>query len=296
MDFKKLNTFRTAARALNFSKASNSLGYVQSAVTNQIKLLEEELETPLFNRNGRGVRLTKAGEKLLEYTDQLLALRDEAKNAIRDTKATGGTLSIAGYETILTYRLPVLLDQFVKRYPDVKLQISPKSVRALKPGLLDGTIDLAFILEEEFTTQGLEWIKLQDEEVVVVASPDHPLAGCTGVRASDLADETLLLTEAGCNYRNRFERALIKAGAYNGSHLEFNSIETIKACARLGTSVAAISKVSVEQDLKAGSLVALDWVDDSLDVALLMAWSRNRWKSPAVERFLETASATYQAS
>ena len=82
MDFKKLRTFQSAATHLNFSEAANQLGYVQSAVTNQIKALEDELDVRLFERNGRGVILTGAGEQLLHYTYQLMQLRDEAKSAL----------------------------------------------------------------------------------------------------------------------------------------------------------------------------------------------------------------------
>ena len=95
MDFKRLRTFRAAAQFQNFSEASNHLGYVQSAVTTQIRSLEEELGARLFTRTGRGVALTSAGQKLQEYSDRLFSLRAEATDAMAEVPARSKTVSWA---------------------------------------------------------------------------------------------------------------------------------------------------------------------------------------------------------
>ena len=288
MEFKQLRTFRTAARTLNFSEAAQQLGYVQSAVTSQIRSLESQLATRLFDRNGRGVQLTEAGEKLLDYADRLCSLRDEAVQMLQPGEQISGELTIAGYETIITYRLPHLLNAFIRHYPQIRLNMVPIPVKQLKSQVINGQLDVAFSLEEGPQGNELTQICLRREPVVIIARPDHPLAGRPAVTAGDLRGETLLLTEKGCNYRNRFERALIKAGAYDGPRLEFISIEAIKACAKLGTGIAAISEVSVEKELAGGELVALDWQGEDLSVGLYMIWNGHRWQSPAVKAFLET--------
>ncbi len=287
MDFKRLRTFVTAARVQNFSEASAQLGYVQSAVTAQIKALEDELQVSLFDRNGRGVQLTKAGERLLDYAERLFMLRDEAKEAISSTEHIVGDMTIAGYETILTYRLPHTLDRFVRAYPSVRLNIRPLQVRQLKNQVLNANIDVAFVLEEPFQIPGLESRHIRDEKILIVAHPEHPLSQQKHVTANDLQGEQILLTEQGCNYRNLFERTLIRAGAYNGPRLEFSSIESIKACVKVGTGIAALSEVSVSEDIANGKLVALDWQDDALSVGLYMVWNKNRWLSPAVKAFID---------
>lgn len=293
MDFKKLRTFRIAAQLQNFSDASSHLGYVQSAVTSQIKSLEEELETPLFKRNGRGVSLTEAGNKLLEYCDKLFSLRDEATLAVKGQTQSQQLIRIAGYETILTYRLPHIIHDFNQQFPQVQLQIQPVGVKQLRQLLLTDQTDIAFIFDElvagqNQTIAGLQQTKLGSEEIVVIAAPKHPLAQEQTLRINDLTGHTLLLTEQGCYYRNHFEKALIQAGAFTGTLLEFTSIEAIKACVKTGTGIAAISKVSVQPLLDTGKLVELNIADLSLSVDLLLV-SKQKQHSAAVQAFIEQA-------
>lgn len=290
MDFKKLRTFRAAARLLNFSEASDQLGYVQSAVTNQIKMLEDELQTELFTRNGRGVSLTPAGAKLLEYADKLFLLRDEAKSAVTGVETHQEQLNIAGYETILTYRLPKIIHTFRQQQPQVNISIKPVSVRLLKSQVSNGDIDIAFVLEQTSDIAGLGQLTLPSEEVILIASPENRLTAQRSVNATDLAGETILLTEQGCNYRNKFERALIKGGAYNGHSVEFVSIEAIKSCVKMGTGIAAVSKISVERELESGELSQLNWAGDDLSVAVTAIWKKKPTESELVKEFLTLCS------
>lgn len=293
MDFKRLRTFRVAAQLQNFSDASSHLGYVQSAVTSQIKALEEELDTVLFKRNGRGVSLTEAGRKLLEYCDKLFSLRDEATLAVKGKTQTQQLVRIAGYETILTYRLPQIIHQFNQQFPDTQLQIQPVGVKQLRQLILADRADIAFIFDEMESGHsqriaGLQQTKLGSEKIVVIASPTHPLAQSRDLTINDLAGHTLLLTEQGCYYRNHFEKALIQAGAFTGTLLEFTSIEAIKACVKTGTGIAAISKVSVQSLLDAGEVVELNIADLSLSVDLLLV-SKQKQHNQAVQAFIEQA-------
>lgn len=302
MDFKRLRTFKAAAQFLNFSEASSHLGYVQSAVTTQIQALEEELATVLFKRTGRGVALTQAGEKLLEYCDKLFSLRSEAINSIQGIQDDAGILRIAGYETILTYRLPAIIHQFNQQFPNARLHIQPIGVKQLRQLVISEQVDLALIFDEALDNQkqtipGLEQLNCQQEEVVIIASKHHPIAQKTEIFPWDLANQTLLLTEQGCYYRNRFERALIQAGALTGNIMEFTSIEAIKACVKLGTGIAAISKISVTKELNTGELVALPWQGDNLGVNLQLIWKSNIAKGntpgPLAQAFIKMCQTQF---
>jgi DNA-binding transcriptional LysR family regulator len=291
MDFKRLRTFRTAAQFLNFSEASNHLGYVQSAVTTQIRSLEEELGTQLFTRNGRGVALTAAGQKLQEYSERLFSLRNEAQDAINGVHEQTQKLRIAGYETILTYLLPNIIHQFNQRFPKSQLFVQPIGVKQLKQIVSSEMVDLAFVFDDAAATTkqymaGLEHRHFGKEDIIVIAPPEHELCNLDSVYAKDLTGETLLLTEQGCYYRNQFESALIRAGALTGTLLEFTSIEAIKACVKIGTGIAAISKVSVEKELASGEVVELSWKDKPLSADVALVW-KNKEQSHIVQEFMK---------
>ncbi len=290
MDLHTLQTFRVAARTLSFTQAAAALGYAQSSVTAQMKSLEESLGVPLFDRLGNRLQLTEPGERLRGYVDRLLALADEAKAAVRGD-GPRGTLAFTAPETVCTYLLPPLLKQFTETFPAVQLRFVPLPVREFKRALMDGAIDLAFILEETFTRGSLCLEHLRDEPLAVVAQPSHPLVGKARVTARDLIGEAVLLTELGCSYRNRFERSLIQAGAHPKSRMEFQSIEAIKRCVEAGLGIAALPRVAIADEVAAGRLAELAWKDLDLGVTTQLAWSEGRWRSPALDAFVSMARA-----
>ena len=288
MDLRTLKTFQVAAHTLSFTQTAAALNYAQSSVTAQIKSLEESVGVPLFDRIGNRLRLTEPGDRLRGYADRLLALAEEARAAVhRGTPE--GSLTLTAPETVCTYVLPPVLSAFRARFPDVEVRFVPLPVREFKRSLLDGTLDLAFILEESFAPGALHVETLREEAVVVVVGPGHRLRQCAAVRAADLVGEAIFLTEVGCSYRNRFERALIRAGAHPKVRMEFQSIEAIKRCVSMGLGVAALPAISVAREIEEGELAAVKWDDGSLDVAIHLAWSETRWVPPALRAFVETA-------
>lgn len=288
MDLRTLKTFRVAARTLSFTQTAAALNYAQSSVTAQMKSLEESMGVPLFDRVGNRLRLTEPGVRLCGYVDRLLTLADEARAAVRSDEPSG-CLTITAPETVCTYLLPPVLKRFSERFPEVELRFVPMPVREFKRGLLESSIDAAFILEEGFARGALHVETLREERLSIVAPPSHSLVRKTSVTARDLVGEPILLTELGCSYRNRFERTLIQAGAHPRTRMEFQSIETIKRCVAAGLGVAALPAVAVEAEISAGELAELRWKDRRLDVATHLAWSEARWVSPALAAFAETA-------
>src|SRR5437667_9141173 len=120
MELRQLTTFRMVATTLSFSRAAQILNYVQSSVTTQIQVLEEELGVRLFDRLGKRVALTDAGKRFLPYAEKILSLSEEARQAVADEEVPTGSLTISASETLCTYRLPALLRQFHDRFPQVK--------------------------------------------------------------------------------------------------------------------------------------------------------------------------------
>jgi DNA-binding transcriptional LysR family regulator len=289
MDFKKLTTFQSAALNLSFSEAANQLGYVQSAVTNQIKALEEELGAQLFDRNGRGVKLTSAGKQLLHYTHKLISLRDEAKLSISSNDYEK-PIQIGGHETIITYYLPKLLSDFSKNQPDMRFNILSTPVANLKRELSSDNLDVAFILEKPFTKTGLKVHTFQSEPVVIVCSPSHRLATKAFISPDELVNEHILLTEKGCCYRNQFERILIDIGAYAGQVSEFVSIEAIKQCVQLNLGIAALSLASVQKELANGELHKLKLNGVNLESNIHFVYNQNRVYSKCVDNFISYCS------
>src|SRR5258708_32366229 len=138
MELRQLGTFRLIACTLSFNRTAQILNYVQSSVTTQIQVLEEELGVRLFDRLGKRVALTDAGMRFLPYAERILALSEEARQAVADEEVPTGSLTITASETLCTYRLPAPLRQFHDRFPQSKRIFRPFPLTNLRLRLLEG--------------------------------------------------------------------------------------------------------------------------------------------------------------
>lgn len=295
MDVRTLSTFAAAARTLNFTNAARSLGYAQSSVTAQIKSLEEDLGSSLFNRVGNRLELTEPGERFLVYAERILALTHEAKASLQD-EAGVGTLRFTAPESVCTYLLPPVLKAFKEKFPRVHLQFLPGFVRDFKRQVLEGMVDFAFILEEPFPSKTLAVETLRDEEILIVAAPSHRFATAPRVSAQDLIGEDILLKALGCSYRNQFERQLITAGAHPGRFLEFQGVETIKRCVEVGLGIAPLPRMSVEAELQSGKLVAVHWEGPEIRISTHLVWNPGRHMGATEKAFLDHVRAALVAN
>ena len=306
MELRQVETFRAVAEELSFSQAAHRLGYVQSSVSAQVAALEQDLGTPLFDRLGRKIALTDAGRVMLRYSGRLLDLTEEAREAVADagvgSDEVTGTLTVSAPETLLTYRLPRLLALFHERHPKVRLSVRPSAVGRLvgsmRRSVEEGGVNVAFVLDGPVEVSGLSVEPLLEESVSVIVPATHALASSTMAASRDLSGETVLLPEApesGCAYRGQFERQLGAASVVPAEKMEFQSIEAVKQCVAAGMGVSVMPSVAVSAELEDGKLAALRW-QEPFEVLTQMVWHEERWQSPALRAFLETAREVFSVA
>lgn len=286
MELRHLTTFRAVATGLSFTRAATQLGYVQSAVTSHVKALEDELGVRLFDRLGRRIMLTHAGNQLLGYADQILQLSDEAATVVRGADEPAGPVTVSAPEVLCAYRLPAVIRHLHQQHPRIQLLFRASPTGALdahlQRALANGDIDVAFVLEDDIeSTETLLVEPLTTEPLVVIAAPEHPLAQASRVEPVDLDGVPVLLTDKGCGYRRAFERALTSAGAHAAIAGEFTSGETVKRCVEAGTAIGVLAAISVSTELAAGRLTALPWTGPALVLTSYLIARKQRWTSPA---------------
>ena len=298
MELRHLRTFKAVARNRSFTRTAKELGYVQSAVTAHIKALEADLGVRLFDRLGRHIALTEAGRGLLTYATEILDLTEDARVAVAGGGKPAGTLRISASETLCVYRLPPVLEEFGKRYPEVRVIFEPSKNGTLDPtlrrGLSEGAVDAAFVIEtERRDSTELVYETLVWEPLVLVANPDHPLVEACEVRPADLAGESVLLAEKGCGFREVFEQQLGRAGVKPKAEVEFTSAEAIKRCVESGMGVAVLAAVSVAEEVRSGRLATLNWAESGFHVSTQVLHHRGKWISPSLQAFLDTTCAVF---
>jgi DNA-binding transcriptional LysR family regulator len=290
-ELRQLRTFQAVAARQSVTHAATALGYAQSSVTAQIQALEEDVGVPLFDRIGRRVELTKAGKVMVSYADRILALADEARAVVGNDRKPSGALTIGAPETLLTHRLPAVISKFQKRYPQVQISVIAIENCEVHAGQLklSSSIDIAFMLDQQFMSGSLVVECLSAEDVLVLVSPGHRLASVNRLNADMLKDEQVLLTERSCGYRVLFERAVSEAGAALSRTLALPSIEAIKRCAAAGMGVAVLPRIAVDRELGQHQLVPLSWPRDTLRVYSQMIRHSEKWQSSAQVAFWELA-------
>ncbi len=286
MELRQLVTFRMVATTLSFSRTAQILNYVQSSVTTQIQVLEEELGVRLFDRLGKRVALTDAGMRFLPYAEKILMLSEEARQAVMNHEVPTGSLTITAPESLCTYRLPALLRQFHDRFPQVKVIFLPSPCADLRRCASEGTVDVAFTIDEPLYSTALVVEPLVIEPLLILAPPDHRLVQLASIQSHDLEGEPFLLTEVGCSYRVLLERALNEEGVYPTTNLEFNSVEAIKQCVMASMGIAFLPAMTVAAEVAQGRIAVLNWRGHNFQVVTQVLWHKEKWLSPAINAFL----------
>ena len=287
MEIRQLRTFQAVAQMLSFNRAAERLHYAQSSISAQIQALEEELEVKLFDRLGRRILLTEAGERLLQYAGKILDLADETRAEVVRSKEPEGALTIRVPESFCVHRLPPVVKQFRSRFPKVRLSFITCAVENLQKDLRKGITDLAFLLTDSIQAADLEAEAIGFEHIMLVTSPGHPLAAKPEIQTRDLEGETILLSKVDCSYRRSFEQILDQGNVRPGTTLEFNSVEAIKQCVMEGVGITILPEIAVAREIAYGKLTALTWGEGEMEVALLMIWYKERWLSPTLNTFMD---------
>jgi DNA-binding transcriptional LysR family regulator len=256
MENFRLRVFRAVARHLNFRQAAEELLLTQPAVTQQIKALEAELATALFDRTGGRIALTPAGDALLPYAERLAALSNEARAAVASTTGgIAGRLSIAASQTIGQYLLPGLIAGFLREYPRVEIGVTGGNTQAVLEALTGHRVQLGLI-EGPALRRDVKVQPFMEDHMVCVVPSGHEWSG-EEIELNDLRNTTLLTRELGSGSRRIVEQALVEAGLPVRElklGMTFDSTEGLLSAVEAGLGIAFVSRWAVRNQLALGSL------------------------------------------
>jgi len=288
MEIRQLRSFINVARLLSFNRAAKKMHYAQSSVSAQIHALEEELSVKLFDRLGKTIILTEAGERLVQYAEKITALEEETRSELKSEGQPRGSLTIRMPESLGIYRFPPVIKEFVSKHPGVRLNFTACTHEGLQQDLRKGVTDLGFLLTESINDADLEAEVLGFENIMLVAATGHPLTMKKQVRANDLMEETFLLSKVDCSYRRSFENILEAQGIPIQNTIMFNSVASLKECAIQGLGLTVLPKMAVAAEIASKKLAPVKWKDGQFEVAILMVWYKERWISPKQKAFMAT--------
>ncbi|MFA7387270.1 MAG: LysR family transcriptional regulator [Thiohalobacteraceae bacterium] len=250
MDIANLRAFIGVAEAESFSVAAERLHLTQPAVSKRIAALESAFGARLFDRIGRAVRLTEAGQTLLPRARRVLAELEDGRRALANLHGQiAGPLRLATSHHIGLHRLPSALRAFVQRYPEVTLDLHFMDSEAACRAVETGDFELAVVTLPPEDRPNLERLGVWDDPLAIVCAPDHPLARRRRIAVADLAEFPAILPATSTYTRQIAEQAFEESGLTLNSALSTNYLETIKMLVSVGLGWSVLPETMLDRQL-----------------------------------------------
>jgi LysR family transcriptional regulator, transcription activator of glutamate synthase operon len=284
MELRRLTYFLAVAERLNFSRAAEALHIAQPAISQQIRALEEALGVRLFDRIGKRVTLTDAGQALLPHARRILAAVEAAQNEVRElTTLAHGTVSLGAPTTVSTHLLPDQLTRFKHAYAGLEVTLREAGTETLLRLVVEGKLDLAIVVTDILPPE-LEVADYLDEHYVLAVSANHALAKRRSVRLADLAGESFILFPEGYKLREVTLSACRRAGFEPKVALDGGAMQSALEFVAAGLGVA------ITPELAWGNtkhIRKLRIIDQDLRRALGVVWHKDHYLSPAARALRE---------
>lgn len=285
MELKNLRTFQAVVDQGSYQRAAERLGYAQSTITVQIQQLEEELGVPLFERLGRRMVLTEAGERILPQARELLLGAERLLESGREDGVPSGILRVDMAETLLCYKAQPVIRAFRERAPQVRLVIRSCNCMRIPINVRTGACDLGVGYDMDWDREALEVEPMGEYDIVLLASPRF--AEPDFVTPGQRKAASLVTDEPDSIFRRRLEAYLREREIELDVTLELWSIETIKRCVMSDLGFTYLPRFVAEEELADGRLAELGAPVSGVPAPALCAWRKGRWIAPAMELFLE---------
>lgn len=291
MDLKYLQTFRTVVREGSFTKAAEKLNYSQSTITFQIRQLENELNSTLFERIGRRMVLTKAGEQIVPYIDDVLESVNKLHTIKDDLSEYDEDIRIGAAGSLLYCRMPEILRKFIDAAPRAQLYLRGMNCYDIRDELIDGSLDIGIFyrnvggFEGNLVTTPIETIPL-----VTVASPE------IAKRYPDISESgqriplPLITNEPNSVFRQLFESYLRRESIRFDHTIELWSVPTIKVMLKSNVGISCLPEIVVKDELKSGELAKIRSGIDGTKITAVCAYHKNKWVSPLMQKFIDLCS------
>ena len=290
MELSQLEVFLAVAQEGRFSRAAEKLFRTQSAVSQSIHKLEQELGEPLFDRSSREGVLTDAGLVLQEYAERLLNLRSNAQEALVELREMHrGKLLIAANEFTALYLLPVL-GEFRRLHPMIKISVVRSFGSRIPDEVLRHTVELGVLSYDPQDPQ-LRSVVVYLDELAFVVPPRHPLAKARQVSIQQLGAESFVAHMVPSPYRDKVIQAFKRHKTPLHMDVELPTLQAIKNFVALGNGVALVPEISVENELRRGELVRIPVRELHLQRKLRLVYRKKASLSHAARAFLAVAES-----
>ncbi len=287
MDLLQLEHFLAVVEEGTFTRAAERVCRTQPAVSQSIKKLEEEVGTALFARDIHDVSLTEAGKVLVDYARRMVRARDDAMRELGALKSlNAGTLTIAAHETAAVYLLPAALRSYLNRFPEIKVGIYRSRLAEIPRQVMDREVHVGFVKDEPGFHE-LKCVEVHADEMVLVATPRHPLASRADVRIADLGEEHFVLHHLCSTTEQKILRLFEQHSTRCRIVAELWSFENIKSFVQAEVGIAIVPRITVAQELRDGALVRIPVPELNMTRRTLMIYREQGYLSESARELIK---------
>lgn len=281
---RQMQVFIAVAQFQNVTRAAEHLNMSQSACSGALKDLESLYGVQLFDRVGKRLHVNELGLLLRPKVEALLARAEELEIELSDQTRVGA-LRIGATLTIGNYLAVALITEYMKEDSGAKVELEVANTKTIVDKLLNFDIDVGLI-EGEVQHSSLQVLPWEEDELVCFCAPDHPLAKKQIITDDDLLNADWILREEGSGTRQAFDRAMYGLMPSMKILLELQHTEAIKRAVEAGLGIACLSRITLEDAFKRGSLVPIEVPERNFKRWLYLVVHREKYQSPGMKRWL----------
>lgn len=293
MEIRHLNTFLQVAKVNNFTKAAEILGYSQSNVSLHILQLEEDAGVPLFDRVGKKATLTQYGRALVPYAQTIVSTAEHIQNLFQDQSSLGGVLRVGFVESVFECVFSKTFSRYHQLLPNVTVEVTVDATSELLKKLRTSELDIACVIDNFALNPDIHCWDSAQCGIVVVANPNHPLAGRGNLKISDLSQQEFVLVEDTAPYVVDFQKMLFKENVQIRSYLKVQSPKAVLELVSQEKLLSFLPEYSLKKAFQTGAVTKLALSDLSFEQSVQFLTHKNKVLTPQIESFLHEVYKTF---
>ncbi len=282
---RQLEVFLAIARCENVTQAASSLALSQSAASTALKELEQRFGIRLFDRIGKRLQLNELGQHVRPKAEALLARAREFELTLTGSEAIG-TIKVGATLTIGNYLAVGIIARFISEHPDARIDLTVENTRSIAGKLLNYELDIGLV-EGELQEPDLEVLPWRNDELALFCAPDHPFATQRVLTDDDLLAAKWVVREPGSGTRQAFDRAMTGLLSNLRIQLELQHTEGIKRAVEANLGIGCLSRITLEEAFRRGSLVPLEAPDRNWQRNFYFVLHKQKYKSPGIDSWLD---------
>lgn len=287
MHVENFKIFSDLVESESFSRAAKLNGITQSAVSQQLRAMEKHFNILIVDRSQKQFRLTREGKKLYDSAKEILYLYDKLNSELQEMKKViSGTIHISTVYSIGLHELPPYVKAFLGAYPDVNIRVEYRRANMVYEDILSNSIDLGLVAYPQNHKQ-LEILPFHDDILILVVSPEHPLADSKAVDIEDIAGQKFIGFEPDIPTRKATDLIFREAQVESEPIMEFDNVETVKRAVEINAGIAILPQTTVVREVAQGLLKVIPFKSKVYKRPLALIHRKGRVLTPAMRKLIE---------